>query len=239
MMKLYNLLADIVYERDELIRKGEIRVPKKQSSNVETPPFAIPNQWIWIPMKETGNIFIGDSTKQSTKEELATNRTGYPYIMTKDVGCGLDPLIYENGMKVAYDNKIFKVARPYTVVICAEGGSAGRKIGMSDREFCFGNKPIANEMWRSICPRYLLFVYMSSYFLHEFSTRMTGVISGISIGKFLQIPFPLPPLSEQRRIVAKVDDLLVQCDNLEAKTRLKDTLQHRILDSNLAISLDG
>ena len=63
----------------------------------------------------------------------------------------MEPLNYENGMKAAYDNKDLKVARPYTVVICAEGGRAGRKMGMSDREFCFGNKLIANEIWRSIC----------------------------------------------------------------------------------------
>jgi type I restriction enzyme S subunit len=44
---------------------------------------------------------------------------------------------------------------------------------------------------------------------------MTGIIGGISIAKFVEIPIPLPPLDEQHRIVAKVDKLMAQCDALE------------------------
>lgn len=233
-----NLLADIVSERDERLKKGEIRTPKKQCTNIEQPPFAVPDQWMWIPMMETGNIFIGDSTNQQTKEQLVANRTGHPYIMTKDVGYGLEPLNYENGMKVSYDNKYLKVARPNTVVICAEGGSAGRKMGISDRKFCFGNKLIANEVWRSICPRFLLFVYMSTYFFYEFSNRMTGVISGVSIGNFFTIPFPLPSFSEQQRIVAKVDDLMGICDALELSAVVRRNQTSELLKILLHKSFD-
>ena len=44
---------------------------------------------------------------------------------------------------------------------------------------------------------------------------MTGIIGGVSIAKFVEIPIPLPPLEEQHRIVAKVDQLIAQCDVLE------------------------
>ena len=73
---------------------------------------------------------------------------------------------------------------------------------------------------------------MSSFFLHEFSNRMTGVISGVSIDKFLTIPFPLPSFSEQQRIVAKVDELMGHCDALESSAFVR-----RIRNSELLKSL--
>ncbi|PZP22594.1 MAG: hypothetical protein DI599_15195 [Pseudomonas kuykendallii] len=46
---------------------------------------------------------------------------------------------------------------------------------------------------------------------------MTGIIGGVSITKFVDLPMPLPPLPEQHRIVAKVDELMALCDRLEAQ----------------------
>ena len=228
-----NLLNDIEKERDRRIKKGEIKNKKVSTSAIKYPPFSVPENWIWVPMSVTGNIFVGSSTNQTMKENLLANENGYPYIMTKDVGYGLDPLNYENGMKVADESIDFQVAQKLTVLICAEGGSAGRKMGIADREICFGNKLIGNEMWGAISPRYLLFAYMSSYFYREFSVRMSGVIPGISMSKFLQIPFPLPPVPEQHRIVAKVDEVMGWCDLLEEKLRKTQFNRSRSLESLL------
>ena len=60
------------------------------------------------------------------------------------------------------------------------------------------------------------YVYLSPAFRAcSFTAAMTGIIGGVSIAKFVEIPIPLPPLEEQHRIVAKVDQLMAQCDVLE------------------------
>ena len=151
------LLKQFAIERRDRTDKGEIKKSKAPLA-IDSPPFVAPHGWIWLPLGETGHIFTGNSINAATKEHLSKIMDGYPFIATKDVGFGFDTLNYDNGLKVDVKDNNFKVARSYAVFICAEGGSAGRKIGISDRPICFGNKLLANETWTSINPRFVLFV---------------------------------------------------------------------------------
>jgi type I restriction enzyme S subunit len=59
----------------------------------------------------------------------------------------------------------------------------------------------------------------------------------LSVGKIRKIPFPLPPLAEQHRIVAKVDALMALCDRLEASLTATAATRRRLLDALLAEAL--
>jgi type I restriction enzyme, S subunit len=59
----------------------------------------------------------------------------------------------------------------------------------------------------------------------------------LSVGKIRKITFPLPPLAEQRRVVAKVDELMVLCDRLEASLVTTDETRRRLLEALLAEAL--
>jgi len=194
----------------------------------------IPPGWEWTRLGNTGRIFNGDSVSESGKAELAKIKDGLPFIATKDVDYGRDTLAYDNGLKVTLGDPRFKVAHANAVLICAEGGSAGRKIGITDRDICFGNKLYANEVWDGIHPRYIFYVYQAPTFFREFATRMTGIIGGISRSEFLSLPIPLPPEEEQKRIVAKVDELMALCDRLEAQQQERDTRHAALARAALA-----
>lgn len=62
---------------------------------------------------------------------------------------------------------------------------------------------------------------------------------GISASNLNEVPFPLPPLAEQNRIVAKVDELMVLCDQLESSLTKAETTRHRLLETMLYEALQS
>ena len=66
-------------------------------------------------------------------------KEGWYYIGTKDVN--FDQTInYDNGIKIPFEKDNFRIAPKNTVLMCIEGGSAGRKIAFTNQDVCFGNK---------------------------------------------------------------------------------------------------
>lgn len=210
------LLRSIEAEKKRLVKERKIKAPKTLPEvTASDEPYSLPHGWQWARLGAIGNIFNGNSINASEKESKYAGVEGLPYIATKDVGYGFEPLDYDNGICIPPDEEKFRVAHQGAVLICAEGGSAGKKCGLTDRDICFGNKLFANELFGQIPSRFILYVYLSAVFRASFTAAMTGIIGGVSIAKFVEIPIPLPPLEEQHRIVAKVDQLIAQCDALE------------------------
>lgn len=217
------LLKEIEAEKSRLWRDGKIKGSKPLSAiNSSEMPFGLPEGWEWVRLGSIGNIFNGNSINASEKDAKYRGVEGTPYIATKDVGYGLDPLDYENGVFIPESQHQFRVAHKGAVLLCAEGGSAGKKCGIADRDICFGNKLFANELFGGIPSRFMLYVYLSPVFRAAFETAMTGIIGGVSIAKFVELSIPLPPLNQQNRIVAKIDQLMARCDELEKLRRARD-----------------
>ena len=231
--------ASELLKRIARLQDGQVRKQAALPSVGDDAYLEIPPGWEWTRLGNTGRIFNGDSVSESGKAELAKVEDGLPFIATKDVGYGRAALVYVNGLKVPLRDPRFKVARANAVLICAEGGSAGRKIGVTDRDICFGNKLFANEVWEGIHHRYVFYVYQAPTFFKEFAARMTGIIGGIARSEFLSLPFPLPPLGEQRRIVAKMDELMALCDRLEAQQQERETRHAALARASLARFADA
>ncbi len=81
-------------------------------------------------------------------------------------------------------------------------------------------------------PRYVLAYLKSPQFLSVGETKMTGTAGQKRLPKeFVEsTPFPLPPLAEQRRIVAKVDELMTLCDQLKFRIAEARELQRKLAD---------
>ena len=69
-------------------------------------------------------------------------------------------------------------------------------------------------------------------------SRVTTAQPNMSLTDAREFPIPLPPLAEQHRIVAKVDELMALCDRLEASLSTGDDTRRRLLDALLAEALE-
>ncbi|HMS30842.1 MAG TPA: restriction endonuclease subunit S [Candidatus Saccharibacteria bacterium] len=212
------LFAKIQAEKANLTKEGKLKKQKPLSEITESEvPFQIPKTWKWARLGEISNIFNGNSINASEKKlKYEKVAEGYPYLGTKDIGYGFDNIDYDNGVKTPYDEGKFTVIPKGTVLICSEGGSAGKKCGIVDRDVTFGNKMYAfNAYGNNMLPDFVLYNYLTKHFHNHFIGKMTGIIGGISVANFKELIIPLPPQDEQIRIVQKTTQLLDLVDELE------------------------
>ena len=181
--------------------------------------------WEIKKLSEIGKVFNGNSINEKVKKDKYANlKDGLPFIATKDVGFSSE-IDYENGVKIPFSEiNQFKIAPSNTPLICAEGGSAGRKIGFTNQDVCFGNKLFAFIPCENVDSKYVFYYYFTSSFQKYFSTEMAGIIGGVSMNKFKDIEIPLPPLPEQHRIVSILDEAFIGIE--KAKTNAEQNLKN-------------
>ena len=199
--------------------KGESRNMKSNLEQTEIEaPYELPEGWKWDLAKNLAEIYTGNSINEKVKQEKYLGQTeGLNFIATKDID--FDGTIkYENGVKIN-DHEKFKIAPKNTPLLCIEGGSAGRKLGFSEEDVCFGNKLCA-FVCKNINPKLLYFYLQSNFFYHCFMKERHGLIGGVSVNTLKQIPFPLPPtLAEQQRIVNRIESMFAKLDEAKEKAQ--------------------
>jgi type I restriction enzyme S subunit len=183
--------------------KAEIISNSEQYGNL---PFDIPKNWCWCKLSNISNIYTGNSINENEKKSQYTDVLGTEYIATKDVEFD-NSINYKNGISIPEKYiKNFRIAPANSVLMCIEGGSAGRKIGILSQSVCFGNKlccfsPHTND----ISSMYIFYYLQSPLFFEIFNSNKNGIIGGVSINNLKKLLFPLPPLEEQKRIVEAID----------------------------------
>ena len=202
------------------------------------------SKWEWKKLGEVAKIYNGNSINANVKKERYSNvESGFPFIATKDVGNDSE-VDYENGIRIPFEEAGFKVARKDTVLICAEGGSAGKKKCILNEDVCFGNKLFAIDYNREkLIGKFVFYYTFEQSFTDEFQKLLSGIIGGVSSAKFKEIQIPIPPLSEQKRIVKFLDEEFSKIETLKtnAETNLKNAkeLFETTLEKELNLGKDG
>jgi len=170
--------------------------------------------WEECTFGEIAIIYNGDSINAQIKKDKYQKITnGFNYIGTKDIDYD-GTINYINGVKIPANENKFKIAPKGCVLVCSEGGSAGRKTAYVDEDICFGNKLYAITNQYSVFEgKYIYYYTRFRGFFEDFKNQMNGIIGGVSANKFSEIPFPLSPLPIQRAIVSKIEALFSDLDN--------------------------
>lgn len=162
------------------------------------------------------DVCTGNSIPESVKKNKYANiKNGYSYIATKDLLFN-HSFDYNNGIRIPYSETEFKHADKNDILMCIEGGSAGKKIGILSETVCYGNKLCKFSIKVSdIIPKFLYYYLQSNIFLKNFYENLNGIIGGVSINKIKKIQIKYPSIEEQQLIVEKIEKVLSLCDEIE------------------------
>ena len=179
--------------------------------------------WKTENLGDVVNIQNGNSIPVKEKEALYANAfEGLPYIATKDVG--YDRVInYDNGVKIPsqYSSK-FRISQAGSTLVCAEGGSAGRKIAFSSNKCHFVNKLFSlYPSSKELDSRFIYYFTLSSEFQNQFKKSMHGLIGGVSLNKIKKFNISFPIISEQQDIISKLDTAFFEINNMKRINKIK------------------
>lgn len=254
------LLKRIKAEREKLIKSGKIKINKNISAIYrkgnsfyekieneeicidEELPFEIPKTWEWTKLSFVSDMFTGNSINENEKNlKYKGLSEGYFYVATKDVNFN-NEIDYYNGVRIPKNSKKFRIAPKNSILFCVEGGSAGKKIAITDKDICFGNKLCCFVSY-GIDIKYLYYYIQSPMFIYDFKRNTTGIIGGVSINTLKQMFLPLPPIEEQKRIVNKLNQLMPLIEEYEEKenklNELDKKFPERLKKSILKEAFDG
>jgi len=126
-------------------------------------------------------------------------------------------------------------------LLVIEGGDAGRSaIWRDDEPICFQNHIHRVRPFSGITSEYLYRCFEQFYLSGEIENYRQGVgIKSLSGKRLAQIPINLPPLEEQKRIVAKVDELMQLCDQLEQQQNLSSEAHDELVDTFLNVLINS
>lgn len=178
----------------------------------------IPEDWEIRKIKNQFIIYTGNSIPDSEKENYCDSEDAIPYIPTKEIDTSTSKINYENGMYIKKGDNAFKVAPVGSVLMCIEGGSAGKKIAYVEQDVCFVNKLCCFNP-KEINSRYAYYYLKSASFNAEFNLHISGLIGGVSQSEIKEFVVVLPQITEQQKIADFLDEKVGEIDTLIAKTK--------------------
>lgn len=207
-----DLVEEIQKEKAKLTKAGKIKKERPLPEIIEDEiPFEIPENWCWVRLGEIGSWGAG-ATPNRSNLAFYTNGT-IPWLKTGDLNDGIITEIPEKITELALHKTSVKLNVKGSVLIAMYGATIG-KIGILDLGATTNQACCACETFAGVLNRYLFFFLMShrKAFIEK---GAGGAQPNISKDKVITTLIPLPPLLEQKRIVARLDELLPLCDKLE------------------------
>lgn len=208
------LLKRIQAEKAKLVAEGKLKKGKSiVSISEDEKPFELPKGWEWVHLPDVTDYKVGKTPSTKSSIYWTNDNSGYNWVSIADLNH--DGVVTETSKKVTHEalKEVFR-AEPVAV------GTILMSFKLTLGKISILETPaFHNEAIISICPslaidkKYLFKILPARANEGDSKSAIKGnTLNSESIAALL---LPLPPLAEQHRIVAKVDELMALCDQLE------------------------
>ena len=234
------LLDKIRREKAKLVKDKKIKKSalKEDPLSDEEKLYTIPSTWEWCKLGWIGDWGAGATPNKGTPE-FYTNGT-IPWLRTGELNNGV---VYDSEIKVtpyALQKCSLRECQIGDVLIAMYGATIG-KVAIAGIELTTNQACCACTPYQ-VYNKYLLYYLMASK-QRFIDLGEGGAQPNISREKIIAFPFPLPPLAEQKRIVAKIEELLPKVEEYgkaqEALDKLNEELPERLKKSILQEAIEG
>lgn len=202
------LVKQIAKEKKQLIKEKKIKATKALPEITEDEiPFEIPDTWKWVRLSEIMDVRDGTHDSPKYVEE------GVPLVTSKNISSG--GLNFSNVNYITQDDadKINERSNVDTGdILFAMIGTIGNPVIVEkDRDFCIKNVALFKNFAKErIDIRYIYWMLMREQYVMK-KKAIGGLQPFISLKVFREYPIPLPPIAEQKRISARLDEIISMC----------------------------
>lgn len=215
------LLKRIAAEKARMVKAGRVRESCKVANGDPVPRFALPASWVWSPIESVAHIEMGQSPRSEHYNRIGN---GLAFFQGKaDFGPRHPTPRY-------WCTKPTKVAEPDDILLSVRAPVGPTNV--ADQRCCIGRGLAALRPLEGLNREFMLFA-LRAFELDLASLGFGTTFVAITKKQLTRYGFPLPPLAEQRRIVAKVDELMALCDRLEETRASRENTRDRLTQASL------
>lgn len=233
------LLEKIKTEKARLIKEKKIKKQKPLPPITEDEiPFEIPENWVWCRLGEAC-MKITDGTHHSPTN---TPTGDFMYVTAKNIkdeGVDLSNITYVT--KDVHQEIYSRCDPEYGDILYIKDGATTGIVTVNDIDepFSLLSSVALLKLDDNVYNRFLMYVMRSPVYYDSTRNNMYGVaLTRVTLAKINNSIIPLPPLSEQQRIVAKLDELMAYCDALEVSIKESQQQNELLLQQVLREALE-
>lgn len=233
------LLEMIKAEKERLIKEKKIKKNKPLPPITEDEiPYELPEGWVWCRLGEVCNFLNGYAFKS-----IWFQNEGVPLL--RNINMGVKEIIWKDIVKLPYS-----IAQEYSEYYLNEGDillsldrpiiNSGLKVALVSKSDlpCLLLQRVLKTTPILVLNRYIFTWFNSDLFISSINPGRSIGIPHISHNDVSKSIVPLPPLTEQHRIVAKLDELMQYCDKLEVGIRQSQQHNEQLLQQVLREALE-
>jgi len=232
------LLKKIKAEKEKQTAKKKLKKEKVLPPiKPEEIPFEIPESWVWCRLGEIANLVTSGSrdwAKYYSSEGEIFVRMGN--LSRDSYSLRMDKIQYVKPPKNQEGNRTRLEADDILISITGEVGN----LGLIPKDFgeAYINQHTALvRLNKAIVVKYICNLFLSRTLQEQFNAPQRGMKNSFRLTDIDYLLIPLPPLSEQNRIIQKLDELMQYCNELEVSIKQSESQNEKLLQQVLREAL--